>query len=77
MDIVVRQLLSADAEAYRTLRLAGLAESPEAFGSDLATESAATMDEFAATLASNYVVGAFTTGELTPSLACGCSTARR
>jgi len=40
-EIVLRRLGAADAAAYRGLRLAGLAESPEAFGSDVATESAA------------------------------------
>lgn len=36
----IRRLTPADAEAFRTLRLAGLAESPEAFGSspDVASE---------------------------------------
>ena len=57
--VLIRRLLPADAAAYRTLRLAGLAESPEAFGSDVATESASPLDAFATTLASGYVAGGF------------------
>jgi len=58
-DIVLRQLRSADAEAYRSLRLSGLAESPDAFGSDFATESASPVEAFAKTLDNLYVAGAF------------------
>ena len=57
--IVIRQLRPADADAYRSLRLSGLAESPEAFGSDFATESASPIEAFAKTLESLYVAGAF------------------
>jgi ribosomal protein S18 acetylase RimI-like enzyme len=46
-------------EAYRTLRLSALAESPEAFGSDVAAESAAPVETFANTLRTSYVAGAF------------------
>jgi ribosomal protein S18 acetylase RimI-like enzyme len=63
-DIIVRQLEAADAAAYRALRLAGLAESPEAFGSDVATESAAPVETFAERLAGGYVAGAFADGQL-------------
>jgi ribosomal protein S18 acetylase RimI-like enzyme len=58
-DIFIRQLRQADAEAYRALRLSGLAESPEAFGSDFATESASPVEAFAKTLETLYVAGAF------------------
>lgn len=57
--VTIRRLLPADAAAYRTLRLSALAESPEAFGSDVATESAAPLEKFAETLSSGYVAGAF------------------
>lgn len=39
--------------------MSGLAESPEAFGSDFATESASPVEAFAKTLDSLYVAGAF------------------
>ena len=58
-DIVIRQLRPADAEAYRSLRLSGLAESPEAFGSDFATESTSPVEAFAKTVETLYVAGAF------------------
>jgi ribosomal protein S18 acetylase RimI-like enzyme len=61
---VIRQLLPADAALYRAFRLAALAESPEAFGSDHATESAAPVENFAATLGGGYVAGAFLDGRL-------------
>ena len=57
--ILIRQLRRGDAEAYRSLRLSGLAESPEAFGSDFATESASPVDVFAKTVETLYVAGAF------------------
>jgi len=57
--IVIRQLQPGDVEAYRALRLAALAESPEAFGSDVGTESASPVEAFAHTLRSGYVAGAF------------------
>jgi len=63
-DIVLRRLGAADAAAYRALRLAGLAESPEAFGSDVATEAAAPVETFAERLATVYVAGAFAGGQL-------------
>lgn len=58
-DIAIRRLLAADAEGYRSIRLAALADAPEAFGSDVATESASPVDAFANTLRSGYVAGAF------------------
>jgi ribosomal protein S18 acetylase RimI-like enzyme len=63
-DVVTRRLLADDTAAYRTLRLAGLEESPEAFGSDYATESTAPREQFAETLSSGYVAGAFLQGQL-------------
>lgn len=58
-EIVIRQLRPDDAEAYRSLRLSGLAESPEAFGSDFATESVSPVEAFAKTLETLFVAGAF------------------
>lgn len=58
-EVSIRRLLPADAEAYRALRLSALAESPESFGSDVATESAAPIGNAAAVLESGYVAGAF------------------
>lgn len=63
-EIAIRRLLPADAEAYRTLRLSALAESPDAFGSDVATESAAPVETFADRLRTSYVAGAFAAGRL-------------
>jgi len=63
-DIAIRRLLAADAEGYRSIRLAALADAPEAFGSDVATESASPVDAFANTLRSGYVAGAFAGGRL-------------
>lgn len=57
-------MLPADADAYRTLRLSALAESPEAFGSDVATESTSPVEAFANTLRGGYVAGAFAGGRL-------------
>jgi ribosomal protein S18 acetylase RimI-like enzyme len=58
-DFVIRQLQAADALAYRALRLAGLLETPEAFGSDYASEAARDVEAFVAVLEGNYVAGAF------------------
>ena len=59
VEVLIRQLHPGDAEAYRSLRLSGLKESPDAFGSDFATESASPVDAFATTLETLYVAGAF------------------
>lgn len=64
MPRVLRQLTEDDAAAFRHLRLAGLRESPTAFGSSYAAEEGRDVDEFAATIAKNYLVGAFLDGRL-------------
>lgn len=62
MSRSLRQLTEDDAAAFRDLRLAGLQESPTAFGSSYAAEKDRSLDEFAATIAKNYLVGAFLDG---------------
>jgi RimJ/RimL family protein N-acetyltransferase len=51
--VTVRALAPSDLEAYRTLRLRGLAEHPEAFTSDAAEEAAKPRDALAKRLASD------------------------
>ncbi len=46
MAIVIRRLTSAEWRTYRDLRLRALADSPNAFGSTLARESARSDDEW-------------------------------
>jgi ribosomal protein S18 acetylase RimI-like enzyme len=61
-SITIRSLAAADAEAYRAIRLAALAEAPEAFGASLAEESARPLERFAERLtppAPSLVFGAF------------------
>jgi GNAT superfamily N-acetyltransferase len=58
----IAALGAADAPAYRALRLAGLAEAPEAFGASHAEEAARPPDYFAARLSQpppNRIFGAF------------------
>jgi ribosomal protein S18 acetylase RimI-like enzyme len=61
---VIRPLGPADAAAFQALRLRGLRESPEAFGSTYEEEAGVPLDEVAARLArgaegEDLVVGAF------------------
>jgi ribosomal protein S18 acetylase RimI-like enzyme len=49
-SVVIRRFAPDDWPLYRTLRLAALAESPDAFGSTFAHESARTDDEWATRL---------------------------
>jgi ribosomal protein S18 acetylase RimI-like enzyme len=63
-DIEVRRLTPADAARYREIRLAGLRNSPEAFGSTFETESLKPMSSFAERLRSSAVFGAFRGTEL-------------
>jgi ribosomal protein S18 acetylase RimI-like enzyme len=63
-DIEVRRLTPADAARYREIRLAGLKNSPEAFGSTFATESLKPLSSFAERLRSSAVFGAFRGPEL-------------
>jgi ribosomal protein S18 acetylase RimI-like enzyme len=63
-DIKVRRLTLADVARYREIRLAGLKNSPEAFGSTFETESPKPMSSFAERLRSSAVFGAFCGAEL-------------
>lgn len=63
-DIEVRRLTPADAARYREIRLVGLKNNPEAFGSTFATESLKPMSSFAERLRSSAVFGAFRGVEL-------------
>ena len=57
--IKIRRLTSADAAAYREIRLAGLRDSPEAFGSTFARESTQPLTWFCDRLGNSAVYGAF------------------
>lgn len=59
MSITVRQLLAADAAAFRDIRLEMLQVNPEAFGSTYEAESGTSVDEFADWLARSFVAGGF------------------
>jgi ribosomal protein S18 acetylase RimI-like enzyme len=63
-DIEVRRLTPVDAAGYREIRLAGLKNSPEAFGSTFETENVKPMSSFAERLRSSAVFGAFRGPEL-------------
>ncbi|PZN95734.1 MAG: GNAT family N-acetyltransferase [Hyphomicrobiales bacterium] len=63
----IRPLTAADAQAYRTLRLAALAEAPQAFGASYEDEAARSLDMIARRLDSgptNCVFGAFAGADL-------------
>jgi ribosomal protein S18 acetylase RimI-like enzyme len=62
--IEIRRLGSADAAAYRELRLAALKNSPEAFGSTFERESAERLAWFRNRLESSHVLGALRALEL-------------
>ena len=62
--INVRRLTSADAAAYRDIRLAGLSESPEAFGSTFERENTQPLAWFCERLGNSHVFGAFRSNEL-------------
>ena len=55
----IRRLTSADAAAYREIRLAGLRDTPEAFGSTFARESTQPLTWFCDRLGNSAVFGAF------------------
>ena len=57
--IEIRRLTSADAPAYREIRLAGLRDSPEAFGSTFVRESTQPLTWFCDRLSNSAVFGAF------------------
>ena len=62
--IEIRRLATADAVAYRDLRLAALRDSPEAFGSTFERESAEPLAWFRHRLGNGLVFGAFRSFEL-------------
>jgi ribosomal protein S18 acetylase RimI-like enzyme len=65
--MIIKRLSSADATAYRRLRLRGLRESPAAFGSSYSEEVKRPLKAFAARLepsADRWVFGAFVGGRL-------------
>ena len=62
--IEIRRLTSADAAAYRDIRLAGLRDSPEAFGSTFVRENAKPLAWFCDRLQNSQVFGAFRSTDL-------------
>jgi RimJ/RimL family protein N-acetyltransferase len=62
--IEIRRLASADAAAYRELRLTALRDSPEAFGSTFERESTQPLAWFRDRLGKGPVFGAFRSSEL-------------
>jgi RimJ/RimL family protein N-acetyltransferase len=63
-DIYIRQLTPGDAALYRSIRLAGLKESPEAFGSTFEAEVAKPLAWFFDRLSNSEVFGAFVDAEI-------------
>ena len=63
-DLAVRQLIAADAAAYRELRLEALLNAPAAFGSSYEAESTKSVEEFAGWMARSYIAGVFRGGAL-------------
>jgi RimJ/RimL family protein N-acetyltransferase len=62
--IDLRRLGPGDAPAYREIRLEALADSPHAFSSTLESEQDQPLDRFAARLADDFVLGAFSGARL-------------
>jgi ribosomal protein S18 acetylase RimI-like enzyme len=62
--MLVRQLTNADAASFRALRLAGLRDHPDAFGSSWEEEAAQPLSWFADTLRDGYVIGCETDSAL-------------
>ncbi len=60
----IRRLTAEDAEAYRALRLEGLARHPEAFGAAYGDDARRPLSEWRERLASGTVFGAFRAGEI-------------
>jgi len=63
-EICIRQLTPGDAALYRRIRLAGLKESPEAFGSTFEVEFTKPLAWFFDRLGNSEVFGAFRDAEL-------------
>lgn len=57
--VVVRRLTAADVTAYRTLRLQGLRDHPQAFGADAVVEAAWPISDWQARLDQRTTFGAF------------------
>ena len=57
--IELRRLGAEDAAAYQAIRLEALADSPHAFSSTLESEQGQPLERFAARLADDFVLGAF------------------
>ena len=62
--IKLRRLTSADAPAYRNIRLAGLRDTPEAFGSTFDRENAQPLACFCDRIRNSHIFGAFRSAEL-------------
>jgi RimJ/RimL family protein N-acetyltransferase len=62
--IDLRRLGPEDAAIYREIRLEALADSPHAFSSTLESEQAQPLERFAARLADDFVLGAFSGPQL-------------
>jgi RimJ/RimL family protein N-acetyltransferase len=60
----IRLLTPADAESYRDIRLEGLRQNPEAFGSTFERENAMPLAWFAERIANVSIFGAIAEGEL-------------
>jgi RimJ/RimL family protein N-acetyltransferase len=58
-DISIRRLTPGDAALYRSIRLAGLKETPEAFGSTFETEVAKPLAWFFGRLSGSVIFGGF------------------
>jgi RimJ/RimL family protein N-acetyltransferase len=63
-EICIRQLTPGDAALYRSIRLAGLKESPEVFGSTFEVEFTKPLAWFFSRLSSSEVFGAFRDAEI-------------
>jgi hypothetical protein len=63
-SIQIRRLTEADAAAYRAIRLEGLRDSPEAFGSTFEAENEHPLEWFANRTANAEVFGAFRGADL-------------
>ncbi|MDC9822446.1 GNAT family N-acetyltransferase [Devosia sp. ZB163] len=64
MTFAARRLIASDAEAYRALRIEGLADSPASFGSSLAEEIDKPAAAWVDRLDKGFVFGLFETGAL-------------
>ena len=63
-EIQIRQLTPADAESFRELRLEGLRQNPEAFGSTYEFEKDQPLTRYTGWLTSSTVFGAFQNSQL-------------